>query len=211
MNPTSYESVHKLVSSDSVDGFDCGQTPLNQFLQRFALTNQKAGSAQTYVPCADGAVVGFYSLAVGSVNPEKAAPRVVKGMARHPVPVMILARLAVDLNHQGVGLGRALLRDALLRTAQASDIAGIRALLVHAKDETARRWYLNWEFEASVTDAFHRFLLLKDLKATLSVEWHQEGVQGITPSRPFTGLSRLSAFAAFPGLTVVNRLFTLDA
>ncbi len=170
MTAASYEPVRKLASSDIVEGFDCGQTPLNRYLQRFALTNQKAGSSQTYVCCVDGLVAGYYSLAVGSVDPANAAPRVIKGIARHPVPVMILARLAVDLNHQRVGLGRALLRDALLRTAQASDIVGIRALLVHAKDEAARQWYLNWEFEASVTDPFHLFLLLKDLKGILGLK-----------------------------------------
>ncbi|UUZ63774.1 GNAT family N-acetyltransferase [Polaromonas sp. P1(28)-13] len=169
MSSKSYDSVRKLAASDNVEVFDSGQPALNQFLQRFALTNQKANSAQTYVSCQEGAVVGFYSLAVGSVEPENAAPRVLKGMARHPVPVMILARLAVDLKHQGVGLGRALLRDALLRTAQAADIAGIRALLVHAKDDAARQWYLNWEFEPSETDSFHLFLLLKDLKAILGI------------------------------------------
>lgn len=169
MSSKSYDSVRKLAASDNVEVFDSGQPALNQFLQRFALTNQKANSAQTYVSCQEGAVVGFYSLAVGSVEPENAAPRVLKGMARHPVPVMILARLAVDLKHQGVGLGRALLRDALLRTAQAADIAGIRALLVHAKDDAARQWYLNWEFEPSETDPFHLFLLLKDLKAILGI------------------------------------------
>jgi GNAT superfamily N-acetyltransferase len=163
----SYLPVRKLAATDRVDVFDSGQAALNQFLQRFALTSQKANSAQTYVSCQEGVVVGFYSLAVGSVEPETAAPRVLKGIARHPVPVMILARLAVDLKHQGVGLGSALLRDALLRTAQAADIAGIRALLVHAKDDAARQWYLNWEFEPSETDPFHLFLLLKDLKAML--------------------------------------------
>ena len=115
----------------------------------------------------DGNIAGFYSLAVGSVDPENASPRVLKGIARHPVPVMILARLAVDLKHQGAGLGAALLKDAILRTTQAADIAGIRALLVHAKDEAARNWYLKWEFESSPTDALHLFLLLKDLKALL--------------------------------------------
>lgn len=120
---------------------------------------------QTYVCCKDGAVAGFYSLVVGSVEPASAAARVVKGLARHPVPVMILARLGVDLQHQGYGLGRALLKDALLRTLQAADIAGIRALLVHAKDDAARDWYLHWGFEASPTDPYHLFLLLKDLKA----------------------------------------------
>jgi predicted N-acetyltransferase YhbS len=92
---------------------------------------------------------------------------VTKGLARHPVPVMILARLAVDTTHQRQGLGQALLKDALLRTAQAADIAGIRCLLVHAKDAAAQQWYQSWEFEPSPTDPYHLFLLLKDLKAML--------------------------------------------
>jgi len=89
-------------------------------------------------------------------------------LARHPVPVMLLARLAVDKNHQGIGLGQALLKDALLRTAQAADIAGIRCLLVHAKDEDARKWYESWEFEPSPTDPYHLFLMIKDLKSLLN-------------------------------------------
>ena len=128
-------------------------------MRRFALVNQKSNGAQTYVCCHGGVVVGFYSLAVGSVDPATAAPRVIKGIPQHPVPVMILARLAVDVQHQGAGLGKALL---------AADIAGIRALLAHAKDETARKWYLNWEFEPSPSDPFHLFLLMKDLKAMAS-------------------------------------------
>ncbi len=165
MSQPAYEPVRKLARADAVDSFDCGQSALNQFLQRFALVKQQANSAQTYVSCYCGRMVGFYSLAVGSVAPSHAAPRLTKGIPQHPVPVMILARLAVDLQHQGAGLGTALLKDALLRTAQAADIAGIRALLVHAKNESARRWYLNWEFEPSPSDAFHLFLLTKDLKA----------------------------------------------
>lgn len=164
-----YSSVRKLFVTDRVDVFDCGQAALNQFLQRYALVNQKAGSAQTYVCChaSTDTVVGFYSLAVGSVDRDLAPPRVVKGLARHPVPVMILARLAVDSAHQRKGIGQALLKDALLRTAQAADIAGIRCLLVHAKDDAARQWYESWEFEPSPTDPYHLFLLLKDLKAAL--------------------------------------------
>ena len=159
-----YELVRKLAASDAVESFDCGQSALNQFLQRFALVNQKSNSAQTYVSCHSGSVLGFYSLAVGSVEPSNAALRMTKGIAQHPVPVMILARLAVDLQHQGAGLGKALLKDALLRTAQAADIAGIRALLVHAKDDPARQWYLHWEFEPSPSDPFHLFLLMKYIK-----------------------------------------------
>lgn len=163
-----YEPIRKLSPADSVEAFDCGQPALNQFLQRYALVNQRANSAQTYVCCLRGEVVGFYSLAVGSVEPEAAPPRVTKGLARHPVPVMILARLAVHRDHQRKGLGRALLKDALLRTVQAADIAGIRCLLVHAKDEVARQWYASWEFEPSPTDPYHLFLMLKDLKALLA-------------------------------------------
>ena len=104
-----YQPVRKLLATDIVDQFDCGKADLNQFLQRYALVNQKANSAQTYVCCCDSCVVGFYSLAVGSVNPESAPTRVTKGLAKHAVPVMILARLAVDQEHQGNGLGKALL------------------------------------------------------------------------------------------------------
>ncbi len=163
-----YEPVRKLESTDSTASFDCGQPALNQFLQRYALLNQKANSAQTYVCCKGSRVAGFYSLAVGSVEPASAPVRITKGLARHPVPVMILARLAVDSSHQGTGLGAALLKDALLRTLQAADIAGIRTLLVHAKDDAARLWYEKWGFEPSPTDPYHLFLLLKDLKALLA-------------------------------------------
>lgn len=162
-----YSRVRKLAATDCVDIFDCGQAALNQFLQRYALVNQKAGGAQTYVCCQGEVVVGFYSLAVGSVEPQTAPLRVMKGLARHPVPVMLLARLAVDKAHRRKGLGQALLKDAMLRTAQAADIAGIRCLLVHAKDDAARRWYESWEFEPSPTDPYHLFLTLKDLKTLL--------------------------------------------
>ena len=165
---STYTPVRKLAATDQVDAFDCGQAALNQFLQRYALVNQKANSAQTYVCCQSDLVVGFYSLAVGSVDPEAAPSKVMAGLARRPVPVMILARLAVDKEHQRKGLGQALLKDALLRTAQAADIAGIRRLLVHAKDDAARQWYESWEFEPSPTDPYHLFLMLKDLKSMLS-------------------------------------------
>ena len=102
------------------------------------------------------------------VSNDPGLPDLGKGLARHPVPVMLLARLAVDLTWQGRGLGKALVKDALLRTAAAADIAGIRALLVHAKDDEARGWYEALEFEPSPTDPYHLFLLMKDLRAMLS-------------------------------------------
>lgn len=162
-----YGAVRKLAPSDPVAGFDCGERSLNDYLRRFALVGQRANSSQTYVVPAGEEIAGFYSLAVGSAAPTDATSRVLKGLSRQPVPVMVLARLAVAVPHQGRGLGAALLRDALLRTAAAADIAGIRALLVHAKDDAARAFYLQYEFEPSPTDPLHLFLLLKDLKALL--------------------------------------------
>lgn len=166
----SFEQVRKLEAGDDVAAFDCGNPALNQFLHKYALVNQKANSAQTYVICLRGAqtVVGYYSLAVGSIEPSAATGRVVKGLARHPIPVMLLARLAVDHQYKGAGLGKALLKDALLRTAQAADYAGIRAVLVHAKDDAARNWYLNFDFEPSPSDPYHLLLLVKDIKAAFS-------------------------------------------
>jgi GNAT superfamily N-acetyltransferase len=163
-SPEALSPVHKLGADDVTDPFDCGQDDLNRFLKRFALANQAANAAQTYVTCRTKRVVGYYSLAVGSVQREDSPPRAVKGMARHPVPVMVLARRAVDRSAQGSGIGRALLKDALMRTAQAADIAGIRAVAVHAKDDDARRWYEQFDFEPSPTDPLHLFLLLKDLR-----------------------------------------------
>lgn len=159
-----FDPARKLEPGDATERFDCGQASLNEYLHRFALTNQRAGAAQTRAVCAEDRIAGFYTLSVGSVEPEEAPPRVRKGLARHPVPVMLLARLAVDLHYQRRGLGQALLKDALLRTRQAADIAGIRAVLVHAKDEVARDWYRSWDFESSPTDPLHLFLLLKDFR-----------------------------------------------
>ena len=164
----SFSAVQKLDASHEVDAFDCGKEPLNRFLQRHALVDQKAGSAQTYVVCrGEQRVAGYYSLAVGAVEHADAPGRVGKGLARHPIPVMLLARLAIDRAEQGKELGKALLKDALLRTAQAAEIAGIRALLVHAKDDEARAWYEQFDFEPSPTDPYHLFLLMKDLRALL--------------------------------------------
>lgn len=156
--------IQKLDRSHITEHFDCGYDDLNRYISRFALNNQLAGSAQTYVGRADEKVVGYYSLAVGAVAHSQAPPRMVKGLARHPVPVMLLARLAVDNEAKGIGLGSALLHDALARTLQAADIAGIRAIIVHAKDNDARRFYEHFDFDPSPTDPYHLYLLIKDLR-----------------------------------------------
>lgn len=162
--------IEKLNASHELEGFDCGVPELNQFLTKHALHNQRANSANTYVACEGNTVIGYYSLAVGSVVHAAAPQRVTKGLAKHPVPVMILARLAVDTTQHDKGVGRGLLKDALLRTARASDIAGIRALLVHAKDNTAKYWYQQFNFDISPTDPLHLYILLKDVKKMLREE-----------------------------------------
>ena len=151
-----------------IDNFDCGNNSLNTWLKRYALLNQRANSARTFVVCNEDIVVSYYSLAVGSIEHELASKRIKKGLARHAIPVMILARLAVDLGFQGNKLGSGLLKDAVLRTLQASEHAGIRAIFVHAKDEKARHFYEYFGFEPSPIDLLKLMLLIKDARKTIA-------------------------------------------
>jgi GNAT superfamily N-acetyltransferase len=155
--------VEKLRREHVVDGFDCGKEDLNRFLNRQAWNNQQAHGAQTYVLAKDLVVVAYYSLAASAVSHDEATERVKRGLARHPIPVILLARLAIDLSLRGKGIGPALLKDALLRVAQAADMIGARALLVHAKDDNARGFYEHFDFEPSPSDPYHMLLIMKDL------------------------------------------------
>ncbi len=120
-------------------------------------------SAQTHVLAQDLRVPGYYGLPAGSVTPDETTERVRKGQTRHPIPVILLARLAVDASAGGKGLGAALLKDALMRTAQAAHTIGARALLVHAKDDSARTFCEHFAFESSPSDPYHLLLITKDL------------------------------------------------
>jgi len=157
----------KLDRQHTLIGFDCGSEPLNRFLTRYALTNQTAGGATTYIAREADQIAGFYSLVVGQVEFIDAPERLTKGLARHPVPLMILARLGVATSWQGKGVGSGLLKDAMMRTLQAADIAGIRALAAHAKDDQAKAFYERFDFVPAPSDPYHVFLLLKDLRAAL--------------------------------------------
>jgi GNAT superfamily N-acetyltransferase len=153
-----------LARAHGVDDFDCGHPELNEWLVRFAWANHRANAAKTFVLLDTDNVVGYYSLSAGEVGYEKAPLRMVKGLARHPVPVVILAKLAIDRSHQGRGFGKLLLRDALLRAAKTSEQIGIRAVLVSAKNETARTFYEHHEFDPLPGDSLRLVLLIKDLK-----------------------------------------------
>ena len=156
--------IEKLTKQHSVDDFDCGEDALNRFLSRFALPNQQASASQTYIGLADDTIVGFYTLVVGEVAYDDAPERLKKGLARHPVPLMLLARLAVSQVWQGKGIGSGLLKDAMLRTTQAAEIGGIRALAAHAKNDAACAFYEHFGFMPSPTDPLHLFVLTKDLQ-----------------------------------------------
>jgi GNAT superfamily N-acetyltransferase len=160
--------VEKLQRGHAMEGFDCGSDALNRFLIRHALQNEQAGASRTYVALDDTEIAGYYTLVVGQVEHAAAPERLKKGLARHPVPIMLLARLAIATHWQGKGLGSGLLKDAMLRTLQAADIAGIRAFAVHAKDDQARAFYERFDFVASPSDPYHLFRLLKDIRAIVA-------------------------------------------
>jgi len=159
--------IEKLHGRHAVDAFDCGQAALNRFLARHALPNQQAEASQTYIALSGDEIIGYYTLVVGAVTYDDAPSRLTKGLAHQPVPIMLLARLAVARPWHGKGCGAGLLKDAMLRTLQAADIAGIRAFAVHAKDDEARGFYEHFDFVRSPSDPYHLFRLLKDMRAAV--------------------------------------------
>jgi GNAT superfamily N-acetyltransferase len=145
--------------------FDCGQAPLNVYLKQYAGQNERRGGSRTYVIAErSNRVVGYYTLAVGSIEHSNAPAAVKKGLGQYPIPVIILARLAIDKSVQSQGLGSALLKDALKRALNVSREAGVRAVLVHAKDPEVRDWYKKFGFIESPTDQFQLLLLIQDIE-----------------------------------------------
>lgn len=155
-----------LTSKDPVADFDCEVEVLNRYLHKYAFQSQQGAGARTYVTFSnDGLIAGYFTLAYGSVEHEKAPERMTRGLARHPIPVMLLGRLAVDKRFKGRGLGKELLRDALLRTVNAAEIAGLRAVVVDAKDEAAKAFYQRFGFEPFKDEPMRLALILKDVRA----------------------------------------------
>lgn len=141
----------KLKAAHDLLQFECGEPALDAWLTRRALSNEESGASRTYVLCAGRQVIGYYALAAGAVAHAEAPGRVKRNMP-DPVPVIVIGRLAIDLKFQNRGIGAALLRDAVLRTMQAAEIAGIRAILVHAISERAKRFYEKHGFIPSPVD-----------------------------------------------------------
>jgi len=159
--------IDKLDREHDVSRFDCGNPTLNIWLQKYAWTNQQADSAKTYVARESKRVVGYYALTTGSVHKHESPRRIAKGLANHPIGIVLLARLAVDRSQQGKGLGKAMLFDALMRIEAAAEIVAVRAVMVHAIDEPARRFYLHFGFDESPIDPYQLLLLLKDLRKAM--------------------------------------------
>lgn len=157
----------KLSPEHDLSTFYCGEPTLDDWLKRRALQNEESGASRTYVICLGKQVVGYYALAVGAITHAEAPGRVRRNMP-DPVPVMVLGRLAVDQTLQGREIDRALLRDAVLRTMQAAEIAGIRAILVHAISERAKQWYLKAGFLESPLDPMTLLIPVADAEKTLS-------------------------------------------
>jgi len=158
----------KLSDAHITTAFNCGNSDLNRFLKKHAYINQLSGNSTTYVVCNhDGSVVGYYTITLASVTHKSAPAKVKSGQPRYPIPVILLARLAVDSDWQRKGLGRGLLKDACMRVLMVADIAGCRAFLIHAKDEQARQWYMQFGMEQSPTDPLHLLSSIKDLRGSL--------------------------------------------
>jgi predicted N-acetyltransferase YhbS len=161
----SYAHPEPLRGKHDCGDFCCGDEDLDVWLHRYARHAEAAGPARTFVSTSAGNVVGYYALTVGQIRAMEATDRLLKGQPRgRPVPVLILARLAVDRRHQGKGVGRSLLQDALLRCMAAAENVGARAIIAHAREE-ASTFYDRFGFEASPADPLQRILLMKDARA----------------------------------------------
>jgi predicted N-acetyltransferase YhbS len=153
---------HPLTADHQLNTFNCGETSLDEWLKRRALLNQSNGASRTFVVVDESQLVmGYYALAAGAVHHQDATRSIRQNMP-DPIPVMVLARLAVDIRTQGMQLGAGLLRDAVDRSLAVAKNTGVRALLVHALHERAKQFYLYFGFQASPV---HPLTLMLRLKA----------------------------------------------
>lgn len=160
-------SIEAIAKAHDVTVFESTSSDLNDFLKRFARQNEKKGGSRTYVAVEGAKVVGYYSLAASSVLHELAADGLKAGLERNPIPTLLLARLAVDKRCSGIGIGARLLRDALSRALSVSRKVGVRAVIVHAKDESAKAFYERFGFLPLPDNQLHLYLSTKDIEANL--------------------------------------------
>ena len=161
-----FSKPEKLTPAHEVEAFDSGQIVLDQWLKTKAVHNERGDASRTYVIYENHQVIGYYTLASGAVVHQEAIGRVKRNMP-DPVPVIVLGRLAIDQKWQGQGLGKALLKDALLRVLQAADIIGVKAIIVHALSEEAKAFYEKFGFSASPSNPMTLMITLKDVRGNL--------------------------------------------
>ncbi len=171
-----------LTKEQILDRFDCGKEPLTSWLKKNALHSQTGQHTKTMVIAEDKEVIGYYSYNVTSVEHEDSTPeRVKKGLAKHPIPVFLIARLPLDKNHQGKGLGSRLLRHALKGAAAiavSDEGVPIRAVIVDAIDDEARNFYSGFDFMEFPTDSLRMWIMMKDLIATLKTQVNKIETEG---------------------------------
>jgi GNAT superfamily N-acetyltransferase len=159
-----------LLNSFEAANFDCGTEALNTYLKKYALQNNRNNSSKTYVALKNGIeIIGYFSLSFGSVGHMAAPTRVSHGLGRYPAPILILTRLAIDKSYQNIGLGRFLVKHTFLKALNAAEIGGLRAVVVHAKDEKAKGYYEKFGFVPSPLDSLHLFCLLKDIQESVKI------------------------------------------
>lgn len=159
-----YSAPEKLNKKHKTKSFDCGYEHLNEYLKKYAFQNQKKNISNTFVTEKDNVIAGYYTLTFGSVAKLDLPQQKQQRLPNYPIPVMIIGRLAVDKKEQGNGVGKALLKDAILRTLQASEIADIKAIMVQAKDKAAKDFYLKYDFIESSIDELLLFLPIEFIK-----------------------------------------------
>ena len=153
-----------LQSEHDIANFNCGESELNGYLSKHAIQSQRSHGTVTYVICHNSRVIGYYTLLYGSISRQDAPERMSKGLGSYAaIPVIIFARLAIDCSMQGKGLGKGLLRDALCRAASASRLAGLRAFVIHAKNDVAKAFYEQYDFEPLPENPLHLYRLMSDI------------------------------------------------
>ena len=152
MHKAGHFSIEPLSSAHERSDFDCGVEDLNRFLKQYAFQNQKKHFVRTYVGLHDRKIIGYYSLAFGAVKQDVVPESLTRGMGRYTLPAIILGRLAVHTDYQGQRIGLGLLKDAVLRAKQAEQIGGLRVIIVHAKDDSAKNFYMKYGFVEALDD-----------------------------------------------------------
>lgn len=167
MGTVKYSPPQRISREHIVENFDCGETSLNDWLKKRALKNDLGDASRTYVVCCDDKVVAYYSLHLGCIKHSEAIRKIKRNMP-DPIPAIVLGRLAVDANHQGKGLARALIKDMFLRAIQVSDLAGTKAVLVKALNDKVTAFYQSFGFVQSKTDPLLLMKAIAEVRASLN-------------------------------------------